>query len=75
MPGRRTLIEGFWDRFDEACYESGYTKNQLAREIGCGRKTLYRGDHTPNPLFLARVAVKLNVTTDYLLGIERRDRN
>ncbi len=73
MAKRSTLIEGFWERFEDACNEAGYSKRQLAREIGCDRKTLSAGyGHTPNPLLLARMAVKLHVTTDYLLGIERK---
>ncbi len=73
MPQKKTMIYGFWERFDKACNKAGYSKAQLAREIGCDRRTLYEGDGSiPNSLYIARAALKLHVTADYLLGIERR---
>ena len=72
MAKSRYLVYGFWERFDKACVDAGYTKLRLSREIGCDRKTLYpKSGYMMNPLFIARAALKLGVTTDYLLGIER----
>jgi len=65
----KTLVYGFWDRFDDAVEQSNFTKAELARRIGCNRKTLYRGQHMPSPLFIARSAALIGVSTDYLLGI------
>ena len=68
-----TLVYGFWDRFDDAIKQSSFTKSELARRIGCNRKTLYRGQHMPSALFIARSAALIGVSTDYLLGIRGRE--
>lgn len=68
-----TLVYGFWDRFDDAIKQSSFTKLELARRIGCNRKTLYRGQHMPSALFIARSAALIGVSTDYLLGIRGRE--
>jgi hypothetical protein len=65
------LVYGFWDRFDRVCAEKGISKMALAKKVGCDRKVLYVGSGaTPNPLYLAKICVQLNVSADYLLGIK-----
>ena len=72
MANSRKLIEGFWDRFDDACENAGYSKYRLSKEIGCNRKSLYgTSGYMLSPLFIARASIKLGVSTDYLLGVKR----
>ena len=67
----KSLVYGFWDRFDRVCAEKNISKTDLAIRVGCERKSLYAGSgSTPNPLYLARICVQLNVSADYLLGIK-----
>ncbi len=73
MKGRAIYrIEGFWERFDQACYDRNITKKELARRIGCNRKTLYEGTNsgTPNALYIARACNVLNISSDWLLGVK-----
>ena len=73
MARRKSLVYGFWDRFDKVCADKGYNKCELARRVGCDRKSLYScSGATPNPLILARICVQLNVSADYLLGIKTK---
>lgn len=75
MARHKSLIYGFWDRLDQACYDSNISKLELSKRIGCDRKTLYEGSGaTPNPMYLARICVQLNVSADYLLGISEEVR-
>jgi len=72
MARSKGLIEGFWDRFDDACEDAGYTKSRLAKEIKCSRKSLYSNTgYMLSPLFIARASIKLGVSTDYLLGVKK----
>lgn len=72
MARHKSLIYGFWDRFDEALTNKNISKNELARRVGCDRKTLYRSSGvTPNALYLVRICVQLDVSADYLLGIKK----
>ncbi len=50
----------------------GYTQNQLAERIFVTRTTINgycNGHRTPNCDLLRRIAIELNITTDYLLGL------
>uniref|UniRef100_UPI0040564135 helix-turn-helix domain-containing protein n=1 Tax=Agathobacter sp. TaxID=2021311 RepID=UPI0040564135 len=50
----------------------GYNQSQLAERIFVTRTTINgycNGHRTPNCDFLRRIAVELDITTDYLLGL------
>jgi DNA-binding XRE family transcriptional regulator len=65
------MIEGFWERFDECVSEVGINKVQLAKQIGCGRKTLYNTNdgRAMSSLYVARFCSRYGFSADYLLGI------
>ena len=67
----RTMIEGFWERFDECVEEVGLNKSQLARQIGCERKTLYNTNdgRAVSSLYIARFCSRYGFSADYLFGI------
>ena len=69
----RTMIEGFWDRFDECVEETGLNKSQIARQIGCGRKTLYttHDGRAVSSLYIARFCSRYGYSADYLFGISK----
>ena len=73
MAKPRTLIEGFWDRVDEALEEKNINKSQVAHLIGCDRKTIYNREGTMNPLYIARFCAATGTDANWLLGIKRRD--
>lgn len=64
---QRTLIEGFWDRANKVM--EGKSKKDLARQIGCDRKTLYGNYGTLSPVYLARFCVLTGTDANWLLGI------
>lgn len=68
MAKQKTLIEGFWDRANKVM--EGKNKNELARQIGCNRKTLYGKDGTLSPLYLAKFCVLTDTDANWLLGIK-----
>ena len=69
MAKQKTLIEGFWDRANIAM--EGRNKNELARRIGCNRKTLYGNNGTLSPVYLARFCVLTGTDANWLLGITK----
>lgn len=69
MAKTRTLIEGFWDRANIVM--EGKNKKELARQIGCNRKTLYGGNGTLSPVYLARFCVLTGTDANWLLGITK----
>lgn len=71
MAKKKTMIEGFWDRFEECIFETGESKNEIARQIGCGRKSIYNDydGRALSPLYIARFCVRYGFSADYLLGI------
>lgn len=64
---QRTRIEGFWQRMNAVM--AGKNKNELARRIGCNRKTLYGNDGTLSPVYLARFCAITGTDANWLLGI------
>lgn len=70
-------IEGFWERLEEAVRESGLTKTEIARRIGCDRKSLYElsGAHRmPHAGYMAKFCAVTKVSADWLLGLKREMR-
>lgn len=68
------MIEGFWDRLEDAIGESGMTKSEIARRVGCDRKTLYENFETHRMLhsgYLARICAVTKVSAAWLLGLRR----
>lgn len=72
MAKPRTLIEGFWDRIDETLEEKKINKSQVAKLIGCDRKTIYNREGTMNPLYIARFCSATKTDANWLLGIKGR---
>jgi hypothetical protein len=68
MAKQKTLIEGFWDRANKAM--EGKCKKDLAKQIGCDRKTLYGNCGTLSPVYLARFCVLTGTDANWLLGIK-----
>ena len=69
MARTKSLIDGFWDRFNLVCKESGLTKVELAKRIGCKRTTLYDSGYMLTTLYLARFCTITHTSADWLLGI------
>lgn len=60
-------------RIKAAREETGITQEELAEEVGISRAAVARyesGEIEPKIKNLVAIATRLNVTTDYLLGIE-----
>lgn len=76
MAKHKTMIEGFWDRFDECLQETGKTKSFIAKQIGCNRKVLYNDldGRSISPLYIARFCSIYHYSADYLLGISKEKR-
>ena len=64
---QRTLIEGFWQRMNTVMADKN--KSELAKRIGCDRKTLYGKDGTLSPVYLARFCAITGTDANWLLGI------
>lgn len=69
-------IEGFDDRLQQAIYNKGMTNRQVALQIGipwsCMNGYINEGK-MPCCLYLVKLAKLLNVSTDWLLGLEEGD--
>ena len=69
-------IEGFAERLNEAIWESGMSDTEICHKTGISRSCLWSYRYTatmPPSGTLARMAVVLNVSTDWLLGIRRKE--
>lgn len=68
---RENPIEGFSERLLQATYDSGLTHSEICRRAKIDRSSLYyyTTGHMPISSKLARIALVLNVSTDYLLGL------
>lgn len=68
---KKSHIRGFWDRVDAAVMKSGLTKNDIARMIGCNRKTLYRSEEqNMNCLYVAKFCAVTKTDSNWLLGLK-----
>ena len=77
MPQKPQLIYGFDDRLKSAILDSPLCINEICRRSGIARTTLYSwliGGSGPSALGIVKLAPVLKVTSDYLLGIEKRPR-
>ena len=68
------MVEGFGERLDTAIKDKGITHVELEKRIGISHGGIYQYINygmMPSCLRLARIAAILNVSTDYLLGLEK----
>ena len=67
------MIEGFWERFNECVEETGLNRVELAKAIGCERKTLYSdySGRALSGLYVARFCSRYVFSADYLYGLSR----
>ena len=64
------------ERLAAAAHARGLTQQQLADAVGVARQAVSRwlnGKQAPEARYLARAAVALNVSADYLLGIDGQE--
>ena len=72
--GRRTAyLEGFTERFNQAIWDSNKDISLISKQSRVSRSVIwsYQNGVLPKCDNLAKLAVVLNVSTDYLLGIEK----
>lgn len=69
-------IEGLRDRLRNAFIASGKTATQVRRETGISKSCFYQhlNGEGMGALHIARYAVALNVSADWLLGIKEAKR-
>ena len=61
-------------RLYEVMYDRGYSQKQLCEEINLTQSAYSRytnGTYLPNPAQLYKISNALNISSDYLLGLER----
>ena len=79
MANRTFTNDGFWDRVEIAVKKSGKTKNQIAKEMGVERKSLYAtksangSDRSWHSGRLASFCKVTGVSADWLLGLKSFD--
>ena len=68
---RVASIEGFTDRFNQAIWDSNKDLSLISRQSQVSRGAIwsYQNGAIPKADNLARLAIVLNVSTDYLLGV------
>ncbi len=74
ISSRRTAnIEGFTERFNQAIWESDKDLSQISKQTNISRSCLwsYQNGILPKCDNLARLAIVLNVSADWLLGIKK----
>lgn len=64
------FIEGYHDRLQEACDDSGLSKTEIARRCGMHRHAFYC-DGMMNGYTLAKFCAVTKVSADWLLGLRR----
>lgn len=67
-------VKGLNKRLEDAIFASGMELKEISRKSGISRSCIwaYRFDgKQPSCYSLARLAVALNVSTDWLLGLEK----
>ena len=70
------MSKAFGERLLSLLQKQGLTQKQLADRLNTTEATLSRyvnGDREPKADMLANIATALNTTSDYLLGIEKKD--
>ena len=75
MAKTQTIVQGLHEKLEQAINECPLTLTEICNRAKISRHMLwqYRYDMiTPSALVLARLAVVLNISTDYLLGISTK---
>ncbi len=73
MSNKSYLMLSLGNRIKSAREETGITQEELAENVGISRAAIARyesGEIEPKIKNLVAIAQRLNVTTDYLLGLE-----
>lgn len=68
----------FGIRVKKELKEQGKKQTELAKKLNVGKTTLcewVNGNNEPPMQKIAEIAIELNVTTDYLLGVEDENGN
>ena len=73
MARPKTMIEGFWERFEDCMYETSITKVDIAKKLGCHRHLLINGfeGRTPNSKVVMQFCAEYGFSLGYLCGISR----
>lgn len=72
---RFEIVELFGDKLRTLRKNAGLTQPQLAEKLGVTKSVVSyyeKNDRTPSPDILVKISNTFHVTTDYLLGIERK---
>lgn len=72
--GQRIKLEGFTERLNKAINDSGMDVSVIGRKTGISRGMLYKYQYEmamPTVGSLAKLSMVLDVSADWLLGIER----
>lgn len=74
MAKKKTMIEGFWDRFESCLAETKESKVAIGKRIGCNRKVLYDdfSGRAPLSIYVMRFCTEYGFSLDYLLGISKQ---
>lgn len=70
-----TIVQGLHEKLEDAICKSPLTLTEICNRSKISRRMLYEYRYcgiTPSALVLARLAVTLNISTDYLLGISTK---
>ena len=64
----------FWDNFQRICKEKGESPNGVCREIGLSNAvaTHWKNGTLPKADVLVKIAEYLDVSVDYLLGVQKK---
>lgn len=64
----------FWDNFQRICKEKGESPNGVCREIGLSNAvaTHWKNGTQPKADVLIKIAEYLDVSVDYLLGVQKK---
>lgn len=76
MARSTTIIEGLHDKLEQAICKCPLTLTEICERAKISRHMLWQYRYamiTPSALVLARLAVVLNISTDYLLGISTKE--
>ncbi len=66
-------LSKFAERLDELLFETNISSLELAKQLNCGRATIYRylqGNRIPSLDMVVRLADYFKCTIDFLLGLE-----
>ena len=67
---RKNYINGFFERVDQVCFESGLTRSEICKRMGYDRKALYESSGF-STLKLARFCAVTGTDANWLLGLSR----